>query len=178
MPSGTAPGGSLPGGSVPGSSAPGGSVPGGSASGSQAPGGGNPSSLPGSGAKGGAPASGQGALEQALEAFDGEILAERSVIVERSNRGAAGTGGGVPQPASAKPAGGGGKAASPGARTTRAPRPAPAMPGSGGGRTAGGVPDAKDDDIIARQLREAAMAEQDPVLREKLWAEYERYKGR
>ena len=123
--------------------------------------------------------SGQGALEQALEAFDGEILAERSVISERSNRGAAGTGGGVPQPAS-KPTGGGGagKAALPGAPTSRAPRSAPAMPGSGGGRAADAVPDAKDDDIIARQLREAAMAEQDPALREKLWAEYERYKGR
>ena len=154
-------------------------MPGGSASGSQAPGG-NPSDLPSSGAGGNAAASGQGALEQALEAFDGEILAERSVIAERSNRGAAGTGGGVPQPAPAKPSGGGsgGKAASPGARTSRAPRSAPAMPGSGGGRAADGVPDAKDDDIIARQLREAAMAEQDPVLREKLWAEYERYKGR
>ena len=53
------------------------------------------------------------------------------------------------------------------------------MPGRGGGvQGSGGVPDAKDDDIIARQLREAAMAEQDPALREKLWAEYERYKGR
>ena len=168
----------MPNGAAPGGSIPGGTTPSGSASGSQAPGG-NPSGLPSSGTGGNAAASGQGALEQALEAFDGEILAERSVIAERSNRGAAGTGGGVPQPAPAKPsAGGGGKAASPGARTSRAPRSAPAMPGSGGGRSADGVPDAKDDDIIARQLREAAMAEQDPVLREKLWAEYERYKGR
>ena len=52
------------------------------------------------------------------------------------------------------------------------------MPGGAGSRAADSVPDAKDDDIIARQLREAAMAEQDPLLREKLWAEYERYKGR
>ena len=35
----------------------------------------------------------------------------------------------------------------------------------------------KDDDIVARQLREAASAEQDPLLREKLWAEYKRYKS-
>jgi hypothetical protein len=35
----------------------------------------------------------------------------------------------------------------------------------------------QDDDIIARQLREAAMKETDPELREKLWAEYRRYKG-
>lgn len=156
---------------------PGGSKPGGSVPGGQAPGSGNSGGLPSAG-PGGA-GSGQGALEQALETFDGEILAERSVISERSNRGAAGAGGTVPQPASAKPsAGGGGQGASPGAARSRAPRSAPAMPGSGGGRAADAVPDAKDDDIIARQLREAAMAEQDPVLREKLWAEYERYKGR
>lgn len=39
-------------------------------------------------------------------------------------------------------------------------------------------PDAKDDDVIARQLREAAMAETDPDLKEKLWEEYRRYKAR
>jgi hypothetical protein len=38
------------------------------------------------------------------------------------------------------------------------------------------IPDAKDDDIIARQLREAALQERDPELKEKLWAEYQRYK--
>ena len=35
----------------------------------------------------------------------------------------------------------------------------------------------KDDDIVARQIREAASAEQDPALREKLWTEYERYRS-
>ena len=39
------------------------------------------------------------------------------------------------------------------------------------------VADAKDDDVVARQLREAAMAEPDPVMREKLWEEYRRYKA-
>jgi hypothetical protein len=34
----------------------------------------------------------------------------------------------------------------------------------------------KDDDIVARQLREAAENETDPVLKEKLWKEYEAYK--
>ena len=37
------------------------------------------------------------------------------------------------------------------------------------------TPDAQDDDVIARQLREAAMAETDPKLREDLWEEYRRY---
>jgi len=36
---------------------------------------------------------------------------------------------------------------------------------------------AGDDDIVARQLREAAERETDPVLREKLWVEYRNYKG-
>jgi len=36
--------------------------------------------------------------------------------------------------------------------------------------------DPKDDDIVARQLREAAEGETDPELRKKLWEEYEQYK--
>lgn len=40
-----------------------------------------------------------------------------------------------------------------------------------------GIPDGRDDDIVARQLREAASTESDPVLREKLWDEYRRYKA-
>ncbi|MBW2238248.1 MAG: hypothetical protein JRD87_00995 [Deltaproteobacteria bacterium] len=36
--------------------------------------------------------------------------------------------------------------------------------------------DPKDDDIVARQLREAAEEETDPELRKKLWKEYEQYK--
>lgn len=35
-----------------------------------------------------------------------------------------------------------------------------------------------DDDIVARQLREAAEKEQDPQLKEKLWQEYWKYKGK
>ena len=38
------------------------------------------------------------------------------------------------------------------------------------------IPDGSDDDIVARQLREAAMKEQDPELRKKLWDEYRKYK--
>lgn len=36
--------------------------------------------------------------------------------------------------------------------------------------------DGKDDDVVARQIREAAEKEQDPKLRKKLWEEYRRYK--
>jgi hypothetical protein len=33
------------------------------------------------------------------------------------------------------------------------------------------------EDVVARQLREAALAEEDPVLRERLWEEYRKYTG-
>jgi len=39
------------------------------------------------------------------------------------------------------------------------------------------IPDPQGDDIVAQQLREAAVAETDPALREKLWEEYRRYKA-
>ncbi len=50
----------------------------------------------------------------------------------------------------------------------------------GAGKNALRVPDdvgsGSDDDVVARQLREAAATENDPVLREKLWQEYRNYK--
>ena len=39
------------------------------------------------------------------------------------------------------------------------------------------IPDGSDDDVIARQLREAAEKETDPELQKKLWEEYRRYKS-
>jgi hypothetical protein len=58
--------------------------------------------------------------------------------------------------------------------------------GSGAGRGArrqsGGtgappdIPDGSDDDVVARQLREAAEKETDPELKKKLWEEYRKYK--
>jgi hypothetical protein len=39
------------------------------------------------------------------------------------------------------------------------------------------IPSGDDDDVVARQLREAAMNEPDPELREKLWDEYRAYTG-
>lgn len=41
-----------------------------------------------------------------------------------------------------------------------------------------GTPDGRDDDVVAKQLREAAEKEPDPELRAKLWDEYRKYKGR
>ena len=39
------------------------------------------------------------------------------------------------------------------------------------------IPSGNDDDVIARQLREAAEAETDPEVKEKLWEEYRKYKN-
>lgn len=39
------------------------------------------------------------------------------------------------------------------------------------------IPEGRDDDVVARQIREAAMNESDPELREALWDEYRRYTG-
>jgi len=46
-----------------------------------------------------------------------------------------------------------------------------------GERTPDDIPMSLDDDIIAKQLREAALAEEDPELRERLWEEYRKYTG-
>ena len=55
-----------------------------------------------------------------------------------------------------------------------------AGPGSrrqqGGQGTPRDIPDGSDDDVVARQLREAAEKETDPELKEKLWEEYRKYK--
>ncbi len=48
--------------------------------------------------------------------------------------------------------------------------------GAGPNAVPADIPDGSDDDIVARQLREAAMKETDPELRERLWDEYRKYK--
>ena len=56
-------------------------------------------------------------------------------------------------------------------RSTEVPRNTPKYP------PPDDIPDGNDDDVVARQLREAAMREPDPAVREKLWDEYRKYKG-
>jgi membrane-associated HD superfamily phosphohydrolase len=48
--------------------------------------------------------------------------------------------------------------------------------GEGSSREEKGRASYEDDDIVARQLREAAENETDPELKEKLWKEYDEYK--
>ena len=100
-------------------------------------------------------------LSRVLEVLDGEILEQR--VAGGQNAGGSGSGNG---PAGALP-GSASSAALPGPPpVARAPQPLPPD-----------TPDARDDDVVARQIREAAMAEKDPELRESLWEEYRRYKS-
>lgn len=45
------------------------------------------------------------------------------------------------------------------------------------GRVPEDIPPAENDDVLAAQIRRAAMNEPDPEIREKLWDEYRNYKG-
>lgn len=117
-------------------------------------------------------------FEGALEEMDGEILAELEIARESQGGGA-----GIPTPADASVTEDSSEDAS--SAPTAAPRsvsarranvPVPPPPRRGAEQIPEDIPDAKDDDIIARQLREAAMQEQDPELKEKLWEEYKKYK--
>ncbi len=141
----------------------------------------------GSGVPGGQ--GGDGELDKALKDFDGGILAERAVIQARSNEraGTSNVPSELPQSGSADgsvdadgdESGAQQETASyepvglPSQNMPQRPAPTPGATGN----VPKDIPDAHDDDIIARQLREAAMAETDPELREKLWEEYRRYKG-
>ncbi len=62
-----------------------------------------------------------------------------------------------------------------GVRSGEYSSPGNGAPGSG--RAPADIPDGSDDDIVARQIREAAERETDPELRKKLWEEYRRYKS-
>ena len=120
------------------------------------------------------------ALAEALEGLDGEILAERAVLRETeaaSKRGDNGSSPGQTSAADTTMDNNSTVASSSASTATRGRvNTPPAPPKRGDSAAATNLPDAKDDDIIARQLREAAMQETDPELKEKLWDEYRRYK--
>jgi hypothetical protein len=136
--------------------------------------------------------SGSGAdneLDRALKEFDGEILAEREVIQARANESAANNPSSGALPSSGGAASGGEPGGLPGGGGNADGDTQQNFPGVSGPRARSAppaptaqtsvpddIPDARDDDIIARQLREAAMNETDPELQEKLWDEYRRYK--
>lgn len=140
------------------------------------------------GASGSGTEGGDDELDDALKDFDGEILAEREVIQARSNEraGEGGTSGTLPTGSGSQTSDGGVPGDPGGAQQQTGgyvPRGMPSQhspqkaPPATKNNVPDDIPDARDDDIIARQLREAAMNETDPELREKLWEEYRRYKG-
>jgi len=147
-----------------------------------------------------------GALSRGYEDFDGLILAERSRAQRQSNEvgsdpaGLYGQGGdfsdgipGVSMPG--QPGGNGSDSGLPPGVViaSNSGGQGPQSGGSGGsvGGLNGGpateaeeqfpvpddIPDGRNDDVVARQIREAAMKEPDPELREALWEEYRRYTG-
>ncbi len=102
-----------------------------------------------------------------------------------SNQGATGGGGNRSNSAGVGAIPGGSQGDSGGAGTVLRPT----EPGAGPGvekraigqipqsKAMSGVGDGDDDSVVARQLREAAERESDPILRQKLWDEYRKYKA-
>jgi hypothetical protein len=119
-------------------------------------------------------------LRRGYETFDGFILGERERAQAESNAagsveiggGAAGGAGSASQPQTLPESGatsGAVIASSPQVGTP--PEPTESFP------PPEDIPSGRDDDVVARQLREAAMSEPDPELREALWEEYRNYTG-
>lgn len=125
----------------------------------------------------------EGALQRALEAMDGEILGERNDDKDRAGDRAATSSGHIDELElkgleSEEDGEGDGPNTElgeeedgliAGDRTNdqqhRPPGPMNAID----------TPDARDNNVVARQLREAAMAETDPELKAELWEEYRKY---
>ena len=121
-----------------------------------------------------------GELQSEFARFDQLILDEQEAISKRAGEDGYGPPTGEDNGmASAMPAG---QQAEPPTQTAMLDNdPANVKPGERPGtrdhsRVPPDLADASGDDIIARQLREAAMKEEDPELREKLWVEYRKYK--
>ncbi len=130
------------------------------------------------------------ALNEALGEFDGKLLSEQERLAARLPRqressgtgayGGPGAGGVEGSPGTGRQGYG---AAQGGPGEGYAGTGDSGSPGGGsvavGGKAAparGRTTIDSDDDIVARQLREAAEKETDPELKEKLWQEYRKYK--
>ena len=141
----------------------------------------------------------EGQLNESLGVFDERIAREQQVLAQARGGGAGGAGQ-IPGTEDGSSAGGSGEgrsgeqqgdgdAGQGGSGNEQGQRAGESGTEGGGGGYGGGagggsgprtvpadIPDGSDDDIVARQLREAAMQETDPELREKLWEEYRNYK--
>ncbi len=129
-------------------------------------------------------------LEESVGGFDEVLMEEQREIetVSRNTEGygtgaGSGSGGGISLGEQAAGAMGGGAAGGGGGGGGGGGSSAPSDPLAGMSegeiekRTPDDIAVIMDDDIVAKQLREAALAEEDPELRERLWEEYRKYKG-
>ncbi len=137
-----------------------------------------------------------GRLQEGYAVFDGMILGERERAqrdADAAGAGVMGTGGG----AGGDVAGAGGEGGDGGDGNGTDPVTVASNSSAGAGTMPTGqsregeydgqnspsypvpedIPSGDDDDVVARQLREAAMREPDAELREKLWDEYRKYTG-
>ncbi len=126
------------------------------------------------------------AFAESLAAFDGRMARERELLAQsRANKAAAANAieatdaWGAPTQESSESAspssasGAGGVPDIPPERSQQASRDERTVPPT---PPPADIPNGQDDDIVARQIREAAENETDPELRAKLWEEYKRYK--
>jgi hypothetical protein len=130
-------------------------------------------------------------LSDALGEFDGKLLSEQERLAARipkQREGSAGGSGGYGAEGPVGPGGSGGIAG--GGYESSGGQQGDGRAGAGGHGQSGSVATGggksapagrratidTDDDIVARQLREAAETETDPELKEKLWQEYRKYK--
>jgi len=129
---------------------------------------------------GGGSPSDQPVFEDSSSGQDGES-GEDQGIAQRAASGSSGSSGGASsssgEQGGSDSSGGGGGSAPPGGESNS---------GNSGQDDQGNadiipipddVGDGRKDDIVLRQIRDAAMKEKDPVLRERLWDEYRRIKG-
>ncbi len=127
----------------------------------------------------------EAALDQSLGEFDETLQEKQSgIFSRRETRSWGGPYSDASDTAETGGSNGGGITASPGSASAQ---PHLTEPGAGPGvdkKTQEPITvsaeDSKvgagDDDVVARQLREAAENETDPILKEKLWAEYRKYR--
>jgi hypothetical protein len=132
----------------------------------------------------------EGTLEESVGGFD-EVLADEQreiSTVGRNTEGFGGTGGGgagsgkvgLGKQATGGVEGSGGGAGGGVGGVVEPQEPPEATVGGLSeeeikSRTPDDIPDLVSEDIVAKQLREAALSEEDPVLRERLWEEYRLY---
>lgn len=143
-----------------------------------------------------------GDLQTSLAKFDAMLLKEQQeVAAKRAEHGggAGGAGGGAGGEGDGSGSSAGGTASAGGStkstsdaraengrggqdrngskdKATGSSKSDPAQEQGDASRVPADVGDGRNDDVVARQIREAAMAEEDPKIRERLWDEYRRYK--